>query len=149
MLLTTPGMTEPDVVLVALDTSDRAPLVLEAAVQIALSRGAPLVLFRAVSLPPDVPPEAYGVSPNALVDVLRAKARARLDVLLRDLPSQLQASIDVAIATPWRGILDAADRHKANLIVLGSHGYDAIDRVLGTTAAKVVNRAHCSVLVVR
>ena len=36
-----------------------------------------------------------------------------------------------------------------DLIVIGSHGYGAIDRVLGTTAAKVVNHADRTVLVVR
>jgi nucleotide-binding universal stress UspA family protein len=38
---------------------------------------------------------------------------------------------------------------EADLIVIGSHGYAGFDRLLGTTAAKVVNHAHCSVLVVR
>ncbi|HVU00723.1 MAG TPA: universal stress protein [Polyangiaceae bacterium] len=32
---------------------------------------------------------------------------------------------------------------------MGSHGYGTLDRVLGTTAAKVVNHAARSVLVVR
>jgi universal stress protein F len=34
-------------------------------------------------------------------------------------------------------------------VVIGSHGYGGLDRVLGTTAAKIVNHASCSVLVVR
>ena len=37
----------------------------------------------------------------------------------------------------------------ADLVVIGSHGYGGLDRLLGTTAAKVANRAPCSVLVVR
>jgi nucleotide-binding universal stress UspA family protein len=37
----------------------------------------------------------------------------------------------------------------ADLIVIGSHGYGGLDRVLGTTAARVVNHADRSVLVVR
>jgi nucleotide-binding universal stress UspA family protein len=39
--------------------------------------------------------------------------------------------------------------HDVDLIVIGSHGYGALDHVLGTTAAKVVNHADRSVLVVR
>ncbi len=35
-----------------------------------------------------------------------------------------------------------------DLIVLGSHGYGGIDRLLGTTAAHVANRAERNVLVV-
>lgn len=34
-------------------------------------------------------------------------------------------------------------------IVIGSHGHGGIDRVLGTTAAKLVNHADRNVLVVR
>jgi len=37
----------------------------------------------------------------------------------------------------------------ADLIVIGSHGYGGIDRVLATTAARVVNHADRSVLVAR
>ena len=37
----------------------------------------------------------------------------------------------------------------ADLIVVGSHGYSGIDHLLGTTAARVVNHADRSVLVVR
>jgi nucleotide-binding universal stress UspA family protein len=48
----------------------------------------------------------------------------------------------------WRAILEAGDRLSADLIVIGSHGYGGWDRVLGTTAANVVNRSERSVLVV-
>jgi universal stress protein F len=43
----------------------------------------------------------------------------------------------------------AAAENDVDMIVIGSHGYHGLDRVLGTTAAKVVNHADRSVLVVR
>ena len=48
----------------------------------------------------------------------------------------------------------AIDRPRAreedvDLIVLGSHGFDVLDRIVGTIAAKVVNHADRAVLVVR
>ena len=52
-------------------------------------------------------------------------------------------------ATAWDGICHAARELDVDLIVIGSHGYGAIDRVIGTTAAKVVNHADRNVLVVR
>ncbi len=52
-------------------------------------------------------------------------------------------------AAPWDGICRAAREHDADMIVIGSHGYGALDRLLGTTAAKVVNHADRNVLVVR
>jgi nucleotide-binding universal stress UspA family protein len=42
----------------------------------------------------------------------------------------------------------ATDENVA-LIVIGAHGYQGLDRMLGTTAAKVVNHADRAVLVVR
>jgi len=32
---------------------------------------------------------------------------------------------------------------------MGSHGYGFLERLVGTTAARIVNHARCSVLVVR
>ena len=55
----------------------------------------------------------------------------------------------VRTGSPWSAICAAAREHDADLIVLGAHGYDAVDHILGTTAAKVVNHADRSVLVVK
>jgi nucleotide-binding universal stress UspA family protein len=54
----------------------------------------------------------------------------------------------VRIGEPWRLILEVADALNVSLIVIGSHGYQGLDRVLGTTAARVVNSAKRNVLVV-
>jgi nucleotide-binding universal stress UspA family protein len=50
---------------------------------------------------------------------------------------------------PVRAILDAGARYDADLIVIGSHGYSLVERILGTTAAGIVNTAPRDVLVVR
>jgi nucleotide-binding universal stress UspA family protein len=47
-------------------------------------------------------------------------------------------------------IVDEAEKFKADLIVVGSHGYGFLDRVLlGSISDFVVHHAPCSVLVVR
>jgi nucleotide-binding universal stress UspA family protein len=53
------------------------------------------------------------------------------------------------VGAPWEAICKAAEGLEADMVVVGSHGYSGIDRVIGTTAAKVVNHCPCSVLVVR
>lgn len=46
--------------------------------------------------------------------------------------------------------MDEAERWPADLIVIGTHGYTGIKRwLLGSVAQAVVNRAPCSVEVVR
>ncbi|HXX83175.1 MAG TPA: universal stress protein, partial [Casimicrobiaceae bacterium] len=57
--------------------------------------------------------------------------------------------VQVEIGVPWRAVCDVAIADKVDLIVVGSHGYGGVDRIIGTTAAKIVNHAHCSVLVAR
>ena len=56
----------------------------------------------------------------------------------------------VAVGRPWREILRVAAEVEADLIVLGTHGRGAFDRVLfGSTASHVVRQAACPVLTVR
>jgi universal stress protein F len=135
-------------ILVAIDASKRAPLVVAAAVKLAEAIGAKLVMYRAVTVPPDVPRELL-VSSDRLEDVLLANARTDLQRIAATLKPQLVEPSVVAFATPWDGICTAARELDVDLVVIGSHGYSGMDRVLGTTAAKVVNHADRSVLVVR
>ena len=136
-------------ILVALDSSPRAPLVLKAAARLAELANAKLVLFRALGMPPELPRELLTVTDARLEDLLRQRAHEDLARLSEDTRPDLIETIATTLATPWDGICGAGREHDADLIVLGSHGFGGIDRVLGTTAAKVVNHADRNVLIVR
>lgn len=135
--------------LVALDGSKRARGVLEAAVTQAQSTGAKLVLFRAVGIPVDLPFTAMGMSPIDVVSKLEDRARAELTDLARQFATAVPNEVRIEAGIGWQAICQAAQNVDAALIVIGSHGYGGLDRVLGTTAARVVNHADRSVLVVR
>ena len=136
-------------ILVGLDGSPRAPGLLAAAVRLARSTGAQVHLFRGVGVPFDVPAVAMSVAPAELPALLEREARQALEGFARHLPAELVCGVSVALGSPWQAVCEAALREDADLIVIGSHGYGALDRVLGTTAAKIVNHADRSVLVVR
>ena len=136
-------------ILVALDGSDRGPMVLAAAARLAEKTGARLVLFRAIGLPIDVPQEVFAVPQLQLEDVLRRAAHADLDRLASMVKPELVERITTDLGTPWDAIVREGKACDADLIVLGSHGYGGLDRLLGTTAAKVVNHADRNVLIVR
>jgi universal stress protein F len=136
-------------ILVCLDGSSRAPQVLAAGVDLARRTGAKVCLFRAVGLPPELPPSLYSMSPSDLPNVLLDNAKKELTELSRDIPPELLEALFTHIGSPWDAICSAARDHDVDLIVIGSHGYGGLDRLLGTTAAKVVNHADRSVLVVR
>lgn len=136
-------------ILVGLDSSPRAATVLAAALQLSTATGAKLVVYRAIGVPPDVPKELLTITDATLESVLEQRAREDLARLLANVPPERIARIATAFATPWDGICRAATEYDADLIVIGSHGYGGLDRLLGTNAAKVVNRADRNVLVVR
>jgi len=136
-------------VLVGLDASPRAAGVLEVAAKLAQGVGAKLVLFRAVGIPIEVPPEAYSLTPDNLEEALEKAAIGSLATLAATLPAGLTEKIRVAVGTPWEALCHVAKEENVDLIVVGSHGYRGIDRVLGTTASRIVNHADRSVLVVR
>lgn len=137
-------------ILTCLDNSPRAVHVLAAAVDLARRTGAKLTLFRSVGLPPELAhDDIIGVSPNQLIDRLLESARDALQKLAAEVPPELLEGVEVRVGTPWNAICAEATALGVDLVVIGSHGYSGVDRILGTTAAKVVNHADRSVLVVR
>jgi universal stress protein F len=136
-------------ILVCLDASPRAPFVLQIASDIAQRLGAKLVLLRTVGLPAEIDQEFYVHAAANMADLLVDKAKTDLDALAKGLPAGLVDEFDVHIGTPWDTICREAKAKDCDLVVLGSHGYSGLDRVLGTTAAKVVNHCDRSVLVAR
>jgi nucleotide-binding universal stress UspA family protein len=138
-----------DRILVGLDASERAGLVLETAADLARRTGGKLILFRAVGVPHEIPVEAYTMTPANLAELLEREAKKYLEKVAAGLPAGMVAESVVHVGTPWQGIVSAADQRRADMIVIGSHGYSGLDRLIGTTASKVVNHAHQSVLVVR
>ena len=135
------------VILAPVDGSSRSRGVLAAALEIADRFDAAVHLFRAVAVPPEFPAAGH-MPPDTLPKFLEEEARRSLAELAT---GQVRVRIeppDMTTAQPWRAIIAAAAKLKADLIVIGSHGYGGWDRVLGTNASKVADHAQCSVLVV-
>jgi universal stress protein F len=135
--------------LVCLDGSTKQAEVLSAALGLARKCGARLLLFRSVGVPVEIPQAAYSMKVEDVPAMLQQEAEAALAELAKSVPPELYAGSRVSVGVPWPAIERAASEENVDLIVIGSHGYHGLDRVLGTTAAKVVNHADRSVLVVR
>lgn len=83
-----------------------------------------------------------------------ALERASLEELRKAVPASIRgkAAVEEIVASgrPGSEILREAAERRADLIVLGIHGHNALDRLLfGSTAEYVVRRAACPVLSVR
>jgi nucleotide-binding universal stress UspA family protein len=136
-------------ILVALDGSPRAPSVLETAASLAQRLHARLVLLRTVGLPAELPQDAWKLSQASVLDMLEAHARSYLDEVAAKLPPDIVEAKRVVVGVAWDAICRTARAESVDLVVIGSHGYAGLDKLLGTTASKVVNHVDRAVLVVR
>lgn len=136
-------------ILVPIDVSqsDSGEAGLKAAAEIAATSGAKLILLNVVG---DIPNLVADQLPSNYLEATRARASEAIEKLAE---KQKLASGSYEIRTThgktYSKILDVAEKGGADLIVIASHQPGAADYLLGSTAAKVVRHAHCSVLVVR
>jgi nucleotide-binding universal stress UspA family protein len=135
-------------ILVAIDGSKAQPIVFRTAATMARDLRAQLFLVHVLSVPPEIPPGAH-TRPDHVEETLEAVTRGSLRALMADASGVSFGPPIVVEGEPWRAILDVARDLDVDLIVMGSHRYHGLDRVLGTVAAKVVNHADRNVLVVR
>lgn len=140
-------------ILAALDGSLRAPQVLHTAAELAARTGAHLHLCRAVTIPVGVPDDSWVLTAADLTTRLLDHAARDLDRLVSEhhpSATPLLWGERVCRLGPAAAIItEIANELKIDLVVIGSHGYGLLDRILGTTAGRVVNTTQCSVLVVR
>lgn len=158
-------MTSPDlVVLCATDLSDSAAHAANIAALCAKALGMPLHLIHVADLGPHDDTLAVPASMKAASDALRGRLRrraeeaaARLEVE-RARVAELAPGVEVDLVEgrPWEAIVEAASRLGAALVVVAPHGqrgprevvHEGLrERLLGSTADRVVRHAPCPVLV--
>ncbi|MFN7131906.1 MAG: universal stress protein [Myxococcales bacterium] len=147
-------MTEQRPILVATDLSEAAAEALRQASRWATATGSPLVVLYAL---PEVA-QPNPVFPNWALHVaehMKAAEAAAKDEVRRQLRTQAslpEAQVEIAIAhgNAQAAIVREAEQRHARLVVVGSHGYTGLKRILlGSVAEKVVRHAHCPVLIAR
>lgn len=134
-------------ILAAVDSSQRAPGVVAFAAEVAKRYGARLVLMRVLAVSQEFPPAAAHASDH-FSEAQRQGAAADLERLAAPHAGAIVEPPVIYAGQPWRAIIEKAKELSVDLIVVGSHGYGGLDRILGTTAGKVANHADRSVLVV-
>lgn len=133
-------------ILAGLDGSAREAEVFRTAAGLAARDGATLHVCRAVSIPIGMPDIVWSMSMVQLDATLITEAERAMAARIADVPG---AKSHVRLGQPADAIIDIAKEIGADLVVIGAHGYGPLERLLGTTASKIVHRAPCSVLVVR
>lgn len=111
--------------------------------QLAGSTGSLVLLTVLESIPGYV---AHAI-PADVLERNRAAARQNLDSLAKKAGGSV--TVTLREGKPSHEILEEAEASGCDCIVLGSHRPDLSDYLLGSTAARVVRHAGCSVLVDR
>lgn len=135
-------------VLVALDTSEIAPRVVETLDELILSPDSKVVLchvFPTADLDIDLPAD----SPNR---ESTAVAYFQIEKQLQAYQENLSVKTELELVTgdPAQEIIRLANIYQTDLIIIGSRGLTGMKRiVLGSVSNQVVEEANCSVLVVK
>jgi nucleotide-binding universal stress UspA family protein len=137
------------VILAGIDGSSLAPEVVAAAGRVAAARGTGLCLVRVVPIPIELRVAWSSTGTEAMLRLLQEEAMLELREHAAKVPAGVPVSVRVETGRPWRRLCQIAKELSAELMVIGAHGHEPLDHVLGTTAGRVVERAPSSVLVVR
>jgi universal stress protein F len=99
----------------------------------------------------DVPSYIAAELPRDLNDRRQAEAKVELKVLAGEIEGKTGASVVVETrhGAAAGQILQAAEDHGADLVMIASHRPGISDYFIGSTAARVVRHAQCSVLISR
>lgn len=109
-----------------------------------LSPGGKLTLLNVVE---EIPAYVAAYLPAGTVERTVADALATLETIATD--TGVACSADAVRGHASQKILDYAERNDAECIVIASHNPGLEDYFLGSTAARVVRHARCSVHVLR
>jgi nucleotide-binding universal stress UspA family protein len=144
-------------ILVATDGSPFSDAAVDEVANRPWPEGSEIKVLSTFELPLPPTPEAWAIPPTyfeELDNAARQHAKAIVDKATAKLRTTLGPKVVVkgefVQGAPKSTILDEATRWNADLIVLGSHGYRAWERLLlGSVSQAVVSHAKCSVEVVR
>ncbi len=119
----------------------------KATVDIALSNateGSKIVLLNVIE---DIPKWAAAQLVSGTLEKSKQHARDELEAIAKAHDAKID--VEIRMGHTYQIILDVAAEIEADLIVIASHRPGFKDYYLGSTAAKVVRHAKCSVHVVR
>jgi len=95
----------------------------------------------------EIPAWVASQLPIGMLDESQQYATEKLKALADT--ANINVDVEVRAGHPYKTILEVAEKSGAELIIVASHQPGLEDYFLGSTAARIVRHARCSVLVVR
>lgn len=144
-------------ILIGVDGSPYSDAAVEDLAKRTCPAGTEILVVHAYELPVAPTPEVWALPPEYFEELDRA-VRTQSDAIIESAIQKLRLNLGTSVVikskailgSAKRVILDEAENWKADLIVVGSHGYPTWERLLlGSVSQAVVSHAKCSVEVVR
>lgn len=145
-------------VLLATDGTKHSELAVESLNNFAFTKGDIIKIISVIDMAMPLSIDIYaGYLPNTaeLEKIARENAENTLENTLK-LTKQIIKDeevfieSDILVGSPESRIVECAEEFEADLIIVGSHGYNKWERLLlGSVSDSVIHHAPCSVLVVR
>ena len=136
-------------ILVAVDESPIAAHAAEVGSALARALKSDVAFVHVIASPASPPMETL-VTSEQLIAEASLEARKLLNALAKRGSAQRASLEFIRVGKPAAEILSSAKEWSADLIVIGSHGRSAVQRVmLGSVAESVMRQARCPVLIVR
>ncbi|HSK70787.1 MAG TPA: universal stress protein [Pyrinomonadaceae bacterium] len=145
-------------ILLATDGTVHSQAALDALTTFNLTTGDEVKIVSVVDMAVPLTVDMYGGYVPATAEIERAareNAQRILEESSREIKDKLtdrnvSVSTEALFGSPESRIVETAEEMHADLIVVGSHGYNRWERLLlGSVSDSVVHHAPCSVLVVR
>ena len=141
-------MTTFSNILVPVDFGEPSERALEVAMSLAAQTGGEITILHVFDVPASYP--GMGISPVELLAPMWAAEREQLEATLERAKATVpKATDEIARGVPWREIMAAIERHRPDLVVMGTHGRRGMSRMLlGSVAEKIVRLSPVPVLTV-
>ena len=144
-------------ILLAVDGSVYSDAAIDSVAQRPWPRGTEIKVITAVEMPTVIGMEPWATSPDYFEQLelaIRATAKEVIDGALQKLHANPDKTLNIITeiiqGPPRQVIVEEADHWNADLIVMGSRGLGAWNRLLlGSVSSGVIHHAKCSVEVVR
>ena len=133
-------------ILVPIDFSDASERALQHAYELAMTYGAEILVVHAIE--EVILPMAYGIEPKQVdADAVRPDVEQALADLLSKHVGIEHAQAQVRVGYPPEELLDTVKEEDIDLVVMGTHGRQGLNRLLmGSVAERIVRHAPCPVL---
>jgi nucleotide-binding universal stress UspA family protein len=135
-------------ILAATDFSSTANAGVDWAIELALAHDARIDLVHALLVPSRA--TDFVPSPPDFTEALQEAASGRLnEITIKVREMGVEVSAELKLGVPSQVIIEAATQQDADLVVIGTRGLSGLRHLLlGSTAERVVQHAHCPVLTV-